>query len=215
MTDFVFFFILAFGLIVSALLVLGFRNPVYSAISLVSTFLSMAGLYALLGATFLAVIQVMVYAGAIMVLFVFVIMLLNLGDNELGKPKFTFSKALAVGVGVFLVGAMATAFATIGQPGEAQSNFPGLSRLADVPDRAEVSLANGGEVFDADTGQPVAVTAVERATAQKRVALWSAFGSIESVGILLYTKWLLVFEVTGLLLLGAVVGAIMIAKKRV
>jgi NADH-quinone oxidoreductase subunit J len=175
----------------------------------------MAGVYALLGATFLAVIQIMVYAGAIMVLFVFVIMLLNLGDDELGRPKFTLTKALAAVTAIFLVGAMALAFTTLGQPDARDTVFPGLNRLADVPGRVEVNIANNNETTYDDNGEPVAVTVVERARAQQRVALWSSFGSIEAVGLLLYTKWLLVFEVTGLLLLGAVVGAIMIARKRV
>ena len=74
-----FFFLFAAVAVVSAVLMVLFRNPIYSALSLVTTFFALAGLFVLLNAYFLAAVQVIVYAGAIMVLFLFVIMLLNLG----------------------------------------------------------------------------------------------------------------------------------------
>ena len=76
------FFVLATAAVVSALLLVLFRNPVYSALALVATLFCVAGLFVLLQAHFLAAVQVIVYAGAIMVLFLFVIMLLNLGASE-------------------------------------------------------------------------------------------------------------------------------------
>ncbi len=76
------FFVLAIIAVASALLLVLFRNPVYSALSLVTTLFCVAGLYVLLQAHFLAAVQIIVYAGAIMVLFLFVIMLLNLGATE-------------------------------------------------------------------------------------------------------------------------------------
>ncbi len=81
-----FFFLFAFVAVVSALSLVLFRNPVYSALSLVATFFALAGLFVLLDAHFLAAVQVIVYAGAIMVLFLFVIMLLNLGHPEALEP---------------------------------------------------------------------------------------------------------------------------------
>ena len=77
-----FFFLFAFVAVVSAVLLVLFRNPVYCALSLVGTFFALAGLFVLLEAYFLAAVQVIVYAGAIMVLFLFVIMLLNLGHAD-------------------------------------------------------------------------------------------------------------------------------------
>ncbi len=77
-----FFFLFAAVAVVSAVLMVLFRNPIYSALSLVTTFFALAGLFVLLNAYFLAAVQVIVYAGAIMVLFLFVIMLLNLGRPE-------------------------------------------------------------------------------------------------------------------------------------
>ena len=75
------FFFFAGLAIASALLMVTHKNPVYCAIFLIITFFALAGLYFLLGAQFLSVVQVIVYAGAIMVLFVFVIMLLNLSEE--------------------------------------------------------------------------------------------------------------------------------------
>ena len=69
-----------------ALLLVLLQNPVYSALSLVATFFALAGLFVLLDAHFLAAVQVIVYAGAIMVMFLFVIMLLNLGRPDAFEP---------------------------------------------------------------------------------------------------------------------------------
>ncbi len=77
-----FLFIVIGGItLISSFLVVFQKSPLYSALFLILTFLSMAGLYLMLGAEFVAIIQVIVYAGAVMVLFLFVIMLLNL-DKE-------------------------------------------------------------------------------------------------------------------------------------
>jgi NADH-quinone oxidoreductase subunit J len=76
------FFVLAALAVACALLLVLFRNPIYSALSLVGTLFSVAGLFVLLDAHFLAAVQIIVYAGAIMVLFLFVIMLLNLGSSD-------------------------------------------------------------------------------------------------------------------------------------
>jgi len=84
-----FFFLLAAIAVVSAILLVLFRNPVYSALSLVTTFFCLAGFFVLLDAYFLAAVQVIVYAGAIMVLFLFVIMLLNLGHPDAVEPGVT------------------------------------------------------------------------------------------------------------------------------
>jgi NADH-quinone oxidoreductase subunit J len=80
--ELIFFFVLGVLGIASAVGVILFRNPIASAMSLVVHFISLAGLYLSLNALFMAAIQVLIYAGAIMVLVVFVIMLLNLGHEE-------------------------------------------------------------------------------------------------------------------------------------
>jgi NADH-quinone oxidoreductase subunit J len=90
--EIVFFWVFAVPLMISALGVIFARNPVYAAMSLVSAFFFLAGIYILLTAHLIAFLQVMVYAGAIMVLFLFVIMLLSLTDAELGFDKITAVK---------------------------------------------------------------------------------------------------------------------------
>lgn len=96
------FFILAFISIASAILMITRANPVKSAIFLIVNFLSLSILYLTLNAQFIAIIQVLVYAGAIMVLFVFVIMLLNLQDEKRLSDKFDVKRLIAF-VLVFLV----------------------------------------------------------------------------------------------------------------
>jgi NADH-quinone oxidoreductase subunit J len=88
--------------LVSALCVVGLRNPLFSAFSLVVNLLAMAGLYAALDAHFLAVSQVVVYAGAIMVLVLFVLMLLNL-KSESGRKLGALRSGLAVLIGITIV----------------------------------------------------------------------------------------------------------------
>ncbi len=99
MIEEILFYIFAFGGIVSALLVVTRRSPIIAAIYLVVNFFCLAALYLTLHAQFIAVIQILVYAGAIMVLFVFVIMLLNLGDERSLRDGFSWKKVVAVGLG--------------------------------------------------------------------------------------------------------------------
>jgi NADH-quinone oxidoreductase subunit J len=80
--DAILFYVFAAVAVVSALVVIGQRNPIYSAFALIVTLCSMAVIFALLGSPFIAVLQVIVYAGAIMVLFLFVLMLLNVKSEE-------------------------------------------------------------------------------------------------------------------------------------
>jgi NADH-quinone oxidoreductase subunit J len=138
------------------------RNPVTSAMFLVLTIISMAGLFVLLHAFFLAAVQVLVYAGAVMVLFLFVIMLLDLQAEERRKIKklglIAGLAAIGAIVGIFLKSLFAT------QPGK------------DLP----------------------APTAV---------------GDSTSLGKLLFTNYLLPFEIISLLLLVAMVGVILLSKK--
>ena len=154
--------------IIFSLMMILKRNPVHSALCLVVVFVSLAVLYVLLGAEFLAAVQVIVYAGAIMVLFLFVIMLLNL-DQEVrgqGKPRLVLKTCSLVGTGLVLL-LLLTA---------------GGFRAAGVS--GQQALAPAG-------------TSNTRALAE-----------------LLFTKYLLPFEVTSVLLLAAIVGAIVLAGKK-
>ena len=80
------------------------RNPIHAALALVSTLFFIAGLFVMLSATFLAAMQILVYAGAIMVLFIFVIMLLNLRRSELGEARITGVKVVTILATLLLVG---------------------------------------------------------------------------------------------------------------
>lgn len=160
------FYIFATGGIISALLVVTRRNPIIAAIYLIVNFFCLAGTYLTLHAQFIAVIQILVYAGAIMVLFVFVIMLLNLGDERRLRDGFSWKKVVAggFGFGVFM----------------------------------ELIY-----IFIMQTGtSPIEM---ERAT---------NVGTVEAVGHVLFTRFLFPFEVTSLLLTAAIVGAIVLAKKK-
>lgn len=101
-----FFTLFAVSAVAGAIGVLAVKNPVNSAISLVGCFFALAGIYILLQAHFLAVLQILVYAGAIMVLFLFVLMLLNIRDDEIGRPRVQLTRLFAVcalgGIGLVL-----------------------------------------------------------------------------------------------------------------
>src|SRR5256885_10416085 len=88
------FYIFAIGTLAGSAMVVFRRNPIHGAVSLVGAFFFLAGIYVLLAAHLIAILQVMVYAGAVMVLFVFVIMLLNLKEEELGRERLAARKSL-------------------------------------------------------------------------------------------------------------------------
>jgi NADH-quinone oxidoreductase subunit J len=99
---FILFFVFAFLSIAGALLLILAREPIHSALSLILVMMSLAGLYLMLGAEFIAAVQIIVYAGAIMVLFVFVIMLLNAGTEE--RTDFSkIAKYAGIPLGIFLL----------------------------------------------------------------------------------------------------------------
>lgn len=166
LTTYLFFFFAIFA-IATALAMVFNKHTVNSALFLVLNLLSLAGIYLLMEAQFLAVIQVLVYAGAIMVLFLFVIMLLNL-DNE---AKLFNSVAMKEIVVVLLSAAV-------------------LAQLM-------YSIRGWFGMTDAN---PIAL---------------GELGTVEAVGDVLYTTYLLPFEVTAILLTAAVVGALVIAQRKI
>ena len=99
----IFFFLFAGVSVLAAVAMVLFRNPIYSALSLVTTFFCLAGLFVLLNASFLAAVQVIVYAGAIMVLFLFVIMMLNLGEKGDKQERQWLKPGIWVGPAVLSV----------------------------------------------------------------------------------------------------------------
>lgn len=148
-----------------ALMMILARNAIYSAMSLVLTFFGLAGLYVLLAAELIAALQIIVYAGAIMVLFLFVVLLLNLGEDDLEVPRLTLGSA--VGGATALVFWCFTYVVFEGFTEGLPAEFP------------------------------------------------EGFGSVASIGKLLYTQFLLPFEATSVLLLAAMVGAVVVAKAKI
>jgi NADH-quinone oxidoreductase subunit J len=166
------FYLFAAISIVSSLGVIGQRNPMYSVLLLIGSFISLAGLYIGLDSPFVAVTQIVVYAGAIMVLFLFVVMLLNAPREDVapgaqlpvpGGIKAA-GVALALGMAAMLVWA--------------------LSRLGAIP-------------------------FVEDPQASARVA------SVREIGLMIFRDHAFAFEVTSILILVAMVGAVVLAKKTV
>jgi NADH-quinone oxidoreductase subunit J len=101
------FYLFAIGVIAAGAQVVLRRNPIYGALSLVGCFFFLAGIYLLLAAHLIAILQIMIYAGAVMVLFVFVIMLLNLKEEELGDQRITAMKGIGVVAVLGVVGVIA------------------------------------------------------------------------------------------------------------
>jgi NADH-quinone oxidoreductase subunit J len=130
------FYFLSFVAVLSALMVVFSRNPVYSVLYLIITFFAIAGHYILMQAEFLAVVHVIVYAGAIMVLFLYVIMLLNLNkESEPHKSNILkFAAAICSGLLlVVLVGSLrGTELLTHSETGEVSSTMGGVKNLGKV-----------------------------------------------------------------------------------
>lgn len=172
--------------VASSILVVTMRNPVHSALFLLVTFLAVAVLFVIKSAEFVAAVQVLVYAGGVMVLFLFVVMLINY--RQLPEERLLSSVwmgGLAVGLGVFVI------FATIVRPGT----------YADaVPDAAtKLSTVKQLEPHPTDPDKLV------RRTRENRNA--------EAVAMALYTDYLVPFEIVSLFLLVAMIGAIVIGKR--
>ncbi len=159
------FYLLSFIAILSALMVVFSRNPVYSVLYLIVTFFAIAGHYVLLNAQFLAAVHVIVYAGAIMVLFLYVIMMLNLNTyNEMQKANWL--------------------------------------RFGAVVSGCLLMVVLVGSLKGAETMQPGAVHDAN-------------IGLVSNLGNVLFKEFLLPFEVSSLLFLAAMTGAVMLGKKSI
>jgi NADH-quinone oxidoreductase subunit J len=180
------FYILAAAAVMSAALCILQRNPVSAALWLVSTMFSLAAIYVLLNAQFIAAIQVLVYAGAVMVLFLFVIMLLNLGhaQSDIRGPS-------TVAATLVIVGLLALELVALLQytPRQLASE---LSQWPTFTDPATVFVA--GEITQQES---------------------AARGVVGAVAAPLFQVYLIPFEITSILLLAAMIGAVVLAKRKV
>jgi NADH-quinone oxidoreductase subunit J len=168
MLESILFFAVAAIAITSGILVIACRNPINSALSLVVTFFCLAVFYVMLDAPFLAAVQIMVYAGAIMVLIIFVIMLLNI-QAETGRRT---AHTLIIGC------------------------VTGFFILAET-----LWLLKGGTISE------------NRGAMDQALILKT--GHTELIGTAMFGDFLLPFEITSLLLLAAIIGAVILAKKKV
>jgi NADH-quinone oxidoreductase subunit J len=162
------FYFLSGLTIVASALVVGQRNPMYSVMLLIASFGALAGLYIQLDAPFVAVAQIIIYAGAIMVLFLFVVMLLNAHTEDDIPASSIGPRALRMGILLSLLLAAEVVW--------------GLSRLGLTP-------------FNNDPGAV------------------SSISSVQNIGLSLFTTHAFAFEVTSILILVAMVGAVVIARK--
>jgi NADH-quinone oxidoreductase subunit J len=165
------FYVFAGAAVLGSLLVVTQKNPVYSVLALIGSFFGLSGLYVLLEAPFVAVVQIIIYAGAIMVLFLFVVMLLNVPREDAAEwdrahPLYR-PMAVRIGAGLALLLALELGWA--------------LSRTAGL----------GTGVADEH----------------------AAVSSVRELGRVLFTDYMFAFEVTSILIIVAMVGAVVLAKK--
>ena len=165
------FVIAAVLALVAAVGVVAFKNPIHSALSLVANLLSVAVLFAALDAHFLAATQVVVYAGAIMVLVVFMLMLLNVKtERRTRRENLLTGVAIVAGAGflIYLVPLVQEAFSGVPHHGSAHG----------------------------PVGAPVPLE-----------------GTVKAMGLRLFTDYIFLFQASGVLLMTAIVGAVMLAKR--
>jgi NADH-quinone oxidoreductase subunit J len=160
-----FFFYFAFVIAAASVLVVALRNPIYSTLALLIMFFHVAGLYVTLHAEFLAAVQIIVYAGAILVLYLFVVMLLNMKQDVRYHQQWPIAAAVGAALLVETIILMA---------------MKGWTAPA---------VATGAETTVGGTG------------------------NTEAIGDVLYSTYLFPFEVASLILLVAMIGAILLAKK--
>ncbi|MEN9639392.1 MAG: hypothetical protein RLZZ262_1260 [Bacteroidota bacterium] len=161
-TEYAFWF-LTFVAIFSAIGMILSKNPVYSVLSLIVTFFAIAGHYFLLNAQFLAAVHIIVYAGAIMVLFLYVIMMLNLNKVDEEKRSIWSKAAAAASFGILLIVVSA-------------------------------AIGHGNAQTQAIVSNPT-------------------IGTTETLGLSLYKEFLIPFEISSVLFLAAMVGAVYLSKK--
>jgi NADH-quinone oxidoreductase subunit J len=189
---FLIFMIIGTVAVASSILVISMRNPVHSALFLLLTFLCVAVLFIMKNAEFVAAVQVLVYAGGIMVLFLFVVMLINVRHLPEERVLSAFWKGgFAVGLGLFIL------FLTVVRPGT----------YADPAADSEAKLKTVSTYRNRRVTQP------DGTVVRKRVRRQEVQGNSEAVAMVLYREYLVPFEIASLFLLVAMIGAIVIGKR--
>lgn len=280
-----FFWIFSAGAVASSAAVVIYRNPLYSALALILDFFFFAGLYVLLSAHTMAIVQILVYAGAIMVLFLFIIMLLNLKDEELGSFEFRLHHLVSFGSVLGLFFFISSAIVPLVDEAEverqraeavvayeaAQTEHEAALKQVDEAgdDEARTELAAKARALEpryvvrtksrvygplyADLSEPgledawnEKITAYKTQRSEPNQGKWTrfddsrpmivppsisgdglktergvirsrppaGFGTIEPMSVLIVNRFVVPFELTAILLLAAIIGAVIIAKRR-
>ena len=187
----VFFWIFSIAAILAGLLTVMARNAVHSALFLISSLISVAALFLLLGAEFIAGVQILVYVGGVMVLFLFVIMLVNVGAEEEGQSPI-FNRPAQITAAMVFLALLAGILVMYAIP-------KGYGALRE---RDKVSVQDGSGARDQQARSlPASATGVSRITRET-----------EKVGGKLYTFAALPFEIASVLLLVAIIGSVMLAR---
>ena len=168
------FYYLAAASLASAILAVTRKNPVHSMLWVLALFLHVAGIFLLLGAEFLAAVQIIVYAGAILVFYLFVLMLLDLPDEE-ARPRFGAHWPLAAAAGL------------------------GFAAMIWVAPNEPLDLVRAGVA-----STPAVPVAAEG----------PPLGSLSQMGMALFGPFALPFELASLVLLAAIVGAVVLARRK-
>ncbi|HVW58328.1 MAG TPA: NADH-quinone oxidoreductase subunit J [Rhizobiaceae bacterium] len=166
----IFFYLFAFILVASAFMVIAARNPVHSVLFLILAFFNAAGLFLLAGAEFLAMILLIVYVGAVMVLFLFVVMMLDVDFTALRRGVLDYAPAGAL-IGIILL--------------------------------AELIVVLGGYTFSPDLASTIAQPIPALAQRSNTAAL----------GDIIYTDYIYYFQIAGMVLLVAMIGAIVLTLR--
>ncbi len=164
-----FFILFALISVVGAICVISLKNVVHAAVALLVSFLGVAGLFLLINAEFIAVIQILVYAGAVMILFLFAIFLLDIDKLKSARTYLRQRKIALPFIGLFTIVLLASA---------SMVTTKGAKMGSESPEYIE-----------------------------------SIGGNIEAIGRVMYTKYLLPFEIVSILLLAAMIGAIVISRR--
>ena len=185
MTEPVFYFFAVIA-VLAAVLCITQRSPVSAALWLITTMFCLAAIYVLLNAPFIAAIQVLVYAGAIMVLFLFVIMLLNVGHSRSDIRGFSYWMLALIVVGV--LGSQL------------------LPLINYTPERLTLEYTRSEAMANPDMVFPSGRAGLEATSSQ---------GVVGAVAQPLFESYLVPFEITSVLLLAAIIGAVVLAKRRI
>ncbi len=222
------FLIFALGALATAIVMVLNPNPIRSALFLVLNLFCVAVLYLLLNAYFLAAVQVIVYAGAILVLFLFVIMLLNLGTPDRAEDRLRWQQPVAVGAGLLLAAVVGYAIATATPTPQLDANgavIPTRVRVrprvisaqgVEITPGAATATASAATDSKGATGSDATASGDEAVPAKPAPLTPNQYGTPEGIGQTLYDPaqpWLFPFEITSILLLIAVIGSVVLAKR--